>query len=336
MTVTMVTAAPLVELKILLHPALLDSAVGCRAIEIDRFVDRFTGRLPARRSAEQAIENQQALYEHAWATRFVIAYETLGDGDRGSLASTLEHARTVIEDPNKLAAAGRAAADGLWLSSAAMSPVVAKPQYDDPSLLTPIRECTAAAGGEISKLDSCLKGRFEAESARYSWGSARWFVPPPETIDWSGVREQNYSLDPELRFLSQSTSSSFSPLDFMLQVSFTSAPGFLPDGQDADSYDDSGTLGVPPVEGGNPAGSSGRGGPDTGGPGDPSHHARVHAPAAPLSGRARGTARPALSHRAPARTGQGHSNRVVALPHNALEPSPRSYRGDSHRTSRGG
>ncbi len=237
--VTMVTAAPLAELKILLHPALLDSAIGCRAIELDRFVDRFSGGLAERSGAERAVKDQEALYEHAWATRFLIGYESLSATDRTSLAGVLGRANEVLEDPDRLAAAGRAATDRAWLASPAASPIVAKPQYFDPSLLTPIRECTARVGHQLPTIDACLTDRFKAASGSYASESSRWFVPPPETIVWSGVREQNYALDPDLQFLaSQKRQGSFSPLDFMLQVSFTSAPAFLPAGQDADSYDD--------------------------------------------------------------------------------------------------
>ena len=40
-TATMTRATPLADLKILAHPTLVDTGVGCRAIEIDRFVDTF-------------------------------------------------------------------------------------------------------------------------------------------------------------------------------------------------------------------------------------------------------------------------------------------------------
>ena len=40
-TVTIVPAPPLADRKILLHPALVDTEVGCHAIRLDQFVDRF-------------------------------------------------------------------------------------------------------------------------------------------------------------------------------------------------------------------------------------------------------------------------------------------------------
>jgi len=40
---TMVTAKPLLELKILVHAALIDTGLGRRITELDRFVDEFTG-----------------------------------------------------------------------------------------------------------------------------------------------------------------------------------------------------------------------------------------------------------------------------------------------------
>ena len=73
-TVTMVRADPLPELKILLHPALVDTPLGCRATRLDQFADEFSneieelGRLRA--EATRHAEAELALYEYAWAARF--------------------------------------------------------------------------------------------------------------------------------------------------------------------------------------------------------------------------------------------------------------------------
>jgi hypothetical protein len=69
LTATMISAEPLRDLKILVHPALLDTTLGCRAISIDRFADETTGedQYPERARAERGFNADVMLYEVARA-----------------------------------------------------------------------------------------------------------------------------------------------------------------------------------------------------------------------------------------------------------------------------
>src|SRR6185436_18559571 len=79
--VTMVSASPLWDLKILVHPALLDSGLGQRIIDLDRFVDQFTGMLVERRQAHQDIDGQIRIYSFAWAEAILaVPAETWAGG----------------------------------------------------------------------------------------------------------------------------------------------------------------------------------------------------------------------------------------------------------------
>ena len=81
-TVTMVTASPLLDLKILLHPALVDTGLGCRAIRLDQFVDEFTQEKPIHVLREEATNQAKhlvELYKKAWATRFNATTDALLD-----------------------------------------------------------------------------------------------------------------------------------------------------------------------------------------------------------------------------------------------------------------
>ncbi|NIT55889.1 MAG: hypothetical protein GWN00_06535, partial [Aliifodinibius sp.] len=73
---------------------------------------------------------------------------------------------------------------------------------------------------------------------------ASWLVPPPDLVNWNGVRELPFEIDPDLNFLKTTSHSSDPewswPLEFMLQVAFTSPPAFLQRNIDPeDYYDDS-------------------------------------------------------------------------------------------------
>ena len=73
-TVTMITAEPLHDLKILLHPALVDTGLGCRAIRLDQFVDEFglsdSSVADRRERAYHEHHGLIALVRRAWADRF--------------------------------------------------------------------------------------------------------------------------------------------------------------------------------------------------------------------------------------------------------------------------
>jgi len=75
LAVTMATAKPLPELKILLHPTLLDTSLGARIVDLDRLVDKHTGETPDhfREVATLRVTYEHALYQLAWAQRLLLA-----------------------------------------------------------------------------------------------------------------------------------------------------------------------------------------------------------------------------------------------------------------------
>ena len=83
-TVTMVNSAPLINLKILLHPALVDTNLGNRAIELDRFVDSSTRDIFTRSRLQESISQVAelvGLYKIVWTIRYgVLSYEILKSG----------------------------------------------------------------------------------------------------------------------------------------------------------------------------------------------------------------------------------------------------------------
>lgn len=97
-TVTMVTAEPLPELKILLHPALLDTALGQRLIDLDRFVDQFTGKAELRIAASQQVNDQKLLYDWAWAARLLSVEPTIFGPDVEWLLNLRQYAQSIQDN----------------------------------------------------------------------------------------------------------------------------------------------------------------------------------------------------------------------------------------------
>jgi hypothetical protein len=132
--VTMVSASPLWDLKILVHPALLDSGLGQRIIDLDRFVDQFTGMLVERRQAHQDIDGQIRIYSFAWAEAILaVPAETWAGGtpQLNEFFKTYQsYAKAFVEAVAKDARELKALLeDHGWLSDKMRSPIPDKPEF---------------------------------------------------------------------------------------------------------------------------------------------------------------------------------------------------------------
>ena len=93
---------------------------------------------------------------------------------------------------------------------------------------------------QLGRLSSCVANTLEATRAclrqdvpallKATAGDQRmeWTVPPPQIEIWSGVREAAFEADPDLAFADPAAlpqrAAPFAPLNFILQVAFTSEP----------------------------------------------------------------------------------------------------------------
>jgi len=224
-TVTMVSAQPLLELKILLHPALEDTALGCRAIEIDRFVDTYARRLPSVRAEEERIQSQYDAYRVAWFLRQLAVVQMLDAGsDRArQLASRISQlsssAEQALKKPEQLVDSGR-------------SILAAMPAYFDPELVRFIASAARQSKGDLDQWTTLLGEDFKRtlqglQSKRSDEAEAlvkAWFEEPATFEVWSGVRESAYRIGAGLEFLRPT--GALQPFEFVLQASFTSVPQF--------------------------------------------------------------------------------------------------------------
>lgn len=213
--VTMTTAAPLQELRILLHPALVDTPLGCRVVALDRFVDEFTGHLPQREELQGTVVGQAALYRVAWANRVRAAHEIepLSPDDLAdpTLASAIQEG---LSSNATRDAATTALADVSRLLDRQYSVLAGKPDRFDPDLVAAMARCGTEAA-QLSGFEACIRRR----SMRPGAATAAWFDAPPQFRVWSGVRETGFSIDSDYEFLRIDDSAS-GPLEFMLQVAF--------------------------------------------------------------------------------------------------------------------
>jgi hypothetical protein len=251
--VTMTSARPLLDLKVIAHPALVDSSLGASAIELDRFVDAFSGNDQHRQDAENRVNAQVALYLFAW----VKSQDTL-DGKLTEMniqrpqdeGVYLEMARTPEQEKKIKTVALPALSNPEEISDPRRSLLVAKPVFFYPELVKLIASCANKNRASNLKDDEAIDnfGKCIQSEVSVAIRSAdnltltKWIAAPPQTINWSGVRELPFSVDSQLSFLSPisgtSPAAQLWPLEFMLQTAFPSPPTFLPEGEDPAIYTD--------------------------------------------------------------------------------------------------
>ena len=262
--VTMTSARPLVDLKVITHPALVNSPLGTAVIELDRFVDIFSRNDQRSREAEARVDAQVTLYRFAWVKSQDALDGRLTEAniqrpqDEGVY---LEMARSPEQEAQLKDRALPALLKPEDISDPRRSVLAAKPVFFNPELVKLIALCanknrapTTEDVDAINNFGGCIKS--EVSAATRSADSStlrRWTAAPPETINWSGVRELPFSIDSQLSFLSPASGTSPAaqlwPLEFMLQTAFPSPPAFLPEGEDPAIYTDQEPWDFPELKG---------------------------------------------------------------------------------------
>lgn len=222
--VTMTIARPLPELKIFLHPSLVDSPLGCLVQELDRLVDTYAGnQLPERDQLTTRYMGELGVYNVALAKRDEAVAE------KGNVDSLKQTAEAILKEFEP------AAAEGLRQPTIFSSDSIQrrKPEFFDPSLIRTAKSCAAS---DLKAFEACLLQSYRDSRTVREFKEdvlRNWSFQPASFEPWSGVRERPYTIDSGLSFLRAPSGSSVRdrlwPFDFIVQVAFTSAAVNLPE-----------------------------------------------------------------------------------------------------------
>lgn len=225
-TVTMVTADPVPDLRILLHPALVDTGLGCRARRLDQFVDEvndLSSELSQARNFELGIaQGEVELYNLARHVNFLTLAKTptgqafLQNNDLQNWVSQTE--QRAASEQLRSKAAYRLSVPGVPLT------LKDKPAYFWPSLVELVSYCSTSEN--LPAFELCVAK--EANSRSTFGNRDQWIAPTVEYQSWSGVREKAYRFDENFSFLQANQSDGLGPLRFMVQLAISS-PAFFAD-----------------------------------------------------------------------------------------------------------
>ncbi len=193
-TVTMTSGDLMPMLRVQVHPALVNSEIGCWFVDLDRFVDEATGDWDQRELWESRVRGQIEAYREA--------YELAASG--GSAGS--RH-RLLATTPAFVI--GELFPPGWQLADPAQSLFAHYGDRFDLGLIRQMIECQRV-GDDGEAYRRCI-GAYLIDTARYR--------DQLGTV-WSGVREREFALTPAA-FLPQAQP----PLRFMLQTAFAEQHG---------------------------------------------------------------------------------------------------------------
>jgi hypothetical protein len=240
---TVLNDAVLSDQRVLLNPAFLDTALGCRMLAIDVYVFDLTDGDSSVAAALEQVRNFEPIYRLAWVERakdILDAFDIDARSarkwpiNRNALVSRLENAESSVPDDSEMAAKIAS------LGKEALAFAHAKTEFFDAPLVAAIERCTLDKDEKLDGVRSCLRGAAAPLVSAIRDGSSQPIVdamssPPPRYALVSGVREARWTLTPSLDFaqndhprtpLDQISPplGAFSPLDFSIQVQFETAP----------------------------------------------------------------------------------------------------------------
>lgn len=199
-TVTIIPAFPIAEKKILLHPALIDTEVGCHAIQLDQFVNRF-GRLDALLRPER-IRRKIIIDAYNW-TRKVRRLEFMKSA--------------AVRETSKMQKQLKKFAEFARISRVeALAPLRQRSEYFDPDLVEILDACLTESQKSGDAYALCVVQRAERAGRTWQGELTHHWDGKPSLVNVTGVREYAYELDTDMRFTQAPHDIWSGPLRFMV------------------------------------------------------------------------------------------------------------------------
>jgi hypothetical protein len=154
---TVINTSPLRDQKVVLHPAVLDTALGCRILAMDKYVFDLTEGDAAVAEAMRQITGVQDVFRMAWAARadgLVAATKRTNVKVNGLWLTNPEEyvrARSILPDGSEL----QSLLDKLD-PPLALSFIDAKPEFFDKGLAGSLRKCVATSR-KLGEVQACMR-----------------------------------------------------------------------------------------------------------------------------------------------------------------------------------
>jgi hypothetical protein len=181
--------------KVIAHPALVDTTMGCELIELDSIVFSYINR-ETRKTDEREMDRVRHIHDlyRLAKTAARIPYLEQEEDRRRSVGELFQ---LMAEDPPGLKSALR---DTTIFSDPERSPLAAKLPVYDGSVLRVMSGCIERDKPDLLAFTVCVTKA--VKDAGYDRGLARASSTPSKKLDYvSGVRDREFTLDAPLSFL---------------------------------------------------------------------------------------------------------------------------------------
>jgi hypothetical protein len=197
--------------KVILHPTLVDTIIGCEMIELDKFVFGYIRKdLRDAHSAEtQRVEGYDALYTLAsrQGARALLKPEFKPQFDALIKEHIESHSAEALQS---------ALNDPLLFSDTNRSPLAARYRIYNGPVLDAMKMCAAKRPDNLDAFGECIADRAKTTTSSKTQADV-WFEEPKPLELVSGVRDRPFTLDPDLRFLAPPPKTGDPTLQFLIQ-----------------------------------------------------------------------------------------------------------------------
>jgi hypothetical protein len=180
--------------KVILHPVLIDTAIGCEMIELDKFVFSYIRKdIRDANSAEmRRVQGYDALYSLArlYGVRALVKAEYQPELDALISSYIEDHSRETLQS---------ALRDPLLFSDIKRSPLAANYHIYGKPVIDAMKMCVAKRRDTLDAFGDCLT--HAARTVTTNEQAREWLKQPKPLEFVSGVRDRSYSLDVDLKFL---------------------------------------------------------------------------------------------------------------------------------------
>lgn len=197
--------------RVLLHPALVDTALGNDIIAFDELVFKFIDGDPQREAAQERTSSQRLLYKLAWLKRRLAIYPLLeGQADAARLATInywtqrdTEAIKALLERPKDVAAIHLGLRDAKKLSDPKTSLLMKYPAHFDLQFIKSMVACGESSLGSVENFGACVQAQAQSSIRgglpKEVWN--KWLSNPVSTSPRSIAEERPFSVDANLSFV---------------------------------------------------------------------------------------------------------------------------------------
>jgi hypothetical protein len=191
--------------KVILHPTLLNTILGCEMIELDSFVFSYIDE-DTRKNNESEMHRVATYNDLYILTLYYAIHALVDEKDKAELEADIDAYKISVTEQRLQAAL----IDPLLFTDKARSPLAARNQIYNESILDSMQFCAPPHGKTLDEYGECIETQVLIRArSKITFTKAFQFV--------SGVRDRAFSIDPNMTFL-QREDSAGSPLQFLIQV----------------------------------------------------------------------------------------------------------------------